>query len=135
MFDTPEADGILSALEVYPPDNPWNELVSDWPVHPNSRNIVASVGNEKPLRYNPDMGFVLVPPTQPRVAVKLAGYPGESDPGPYPVPENVPIEGWPAGYQRDSSHKDLTLDDVQRDKLNQGGSPCHRRGSPAADAL
>ena len=43
MFNTPEADAILSALEVYPPDNPWNQIITDWPVHPNSRNIVASV--------------------------------------------------------------------------------------------
>ena len=64
MFNTPEADAILSALEVFPPDNPWNQVVSDWPVHPNSRNIIASIGADKPLRYNPDMGFVLVPPDQ-----------------------------------------------------------------------
>src|SRR5213594_401715 len=33
-FDTAEADAILSALEVFPPDNPWNLVVEDWPVHP-----------------------------------------------------------------------------------------------------
>ena len=63
-FDTPEADAILSALEVFPPDNPWNLVVADWPLHPNSKNIIASIGANKPLRYNPDMGFVLVPPDQ-----------------------------------------------------------------------
>ena len=26
-FDTPEADAILSALEVFPPDNAWNLVV------------------------------------------------------------------------------------------------------------
>ena len=30
-FDTPEADAILAALEVLPPDNPWNLVVEDWP--------------------------------------------------------------------------------------------------------
>ena len=98
-FFTPEADAICSALEVFPPDNPWNAVVSDWPVHPNSRNMIASIGREKPLRYNADMGFVLVPPGQKRVEVKLGEYSGESDKGPYPVPDNMPIEGWPGWFQ------------------------------------
>lgn len=36
-FDTPEADAILAALEVFPEDNPWNLVVSDWPLHLKSR--------------------------------------------------------------------------------------------------
>ena len=121
LFDTPEADAILAALEVFPSDNPWNQLVTDWPLHPNSQNIVASIGATKPLRFNPDMGFILVPTDQARVNVKIVEYPGESDPGPYPVPSNIPIEGWPAYYKREPKFKDLTLEDVQRDKLNLGG--------------
>jgi hypothetical protein len=61
-FDTPAADAICSALEVFPPDNSWNTVIEDWPVHPNSRNIVASAGASKPFRYNADMAFILVPP-------------------------------------------------------------------------
>lgn len=121
MFDTPEADEILAALEVFPEDNSLNQLVSDWPLHPDSKAIVASIGADKPLRYNPDMGFVLVPPSQKRLEVKIGEYIEESDPGPYPVPDNMPIEGWPVYFQRDSDHGDLSLLDVQRDKLNQGG--------------
>ena len=82
-FDMPEADAICSALEVFPPDNPWNLLVENWPLHPNSARIVASVGADKPFRYNSDMGFVLVPPDQPRIDVKLVSYPAELDRGPY----------------------------------------------------
>ena len=121
MFDTPEADRILAALQVFPPDNAWNQDVSAWPLHPNSKNIIASIGVNKPLRYNPDMGFVLVPPNQKKIPVKLVGYPGESDKGPYPVPMNVPIEGWPASYKRSAKLRHLTLDDVQRDKLKENG--------------
>jgi hypothetical protein len=120
-FDTPEADAICAALQVFPPDNPWNTPVDDWPPHPNSKAIVAGIGAGKPLRYNADMSFVLVPPNQAKVPVKLVGYPNESDKGPYPVPDDVPIEGWPSEYKRDPKLKNLTLDDVQRDKLNQGG--------------
>jgi len=121
MFDTPEADAILTALEVFPSDNPWNQLVEDWPRHPNSDAIIASIGAEKPLRYNPDMGFVIVPPDQPRVEVKIVDYAGESDKGPFPVPGNMPIEGWPAHYERYHEGPKLTLEDVQRDKLGSGG--------------
>ncbi|MBO0700586.1 MAG: hypothetical protein J2P46_19475 [Zavarzinella sp.] len=116
-FDSPEADAILAALEVFPPDNPWNTAVADWPVHPNSKKIVASVGETKPFRYNPDMGFVLVPPDQKKVEVKLVGYPDESDKGPFPVPDNVPIEGWPVYYEG----KKVTLDDVQRNTMKEEG--------------
>ena len=120
-FDTPEADAILAALEVFPADNPWNLVVSDWPLHPKSKDIVASIGANKPLRYNPDMGFVLVPPGQKKIDVKLVGYPDESDKGPYPLPDIVPIEGWPVHYSRNPKLKGTTLDDVQRDKLKEDG--------------
>ena len=117
MFDTPEADAICSALEVYPPDNPWNLVVEDWPLHPNSKNMIASIGANKPFRCNPDMGFILVPSDQTKVDVKLVGYPDESDKGPYPVPDETPIEGWPLSYKG----KKITLEDVQADKLKENG--------------
>lgn len=120
LFDTPEADAIVSALEVFPPDNPWNLVVSDWPVHPNSKNIVAAIGADKPFRANPDMGYILVPPNQKRVDVKIVAYPGESDKGPFPVPDNLPIEGWPVEFLGPNGPK-LSLEDVQRDKLKKGG--------------
>ena len=108
LFDTPEADAIVSALEVFPPDNPWNLVVEDWPVHPNSKNIIESIGANKKLRYNADMGYVLAPPGQKMIDVKLGSAAAESDKGPYPVPDNTPIEGYPTNY------KGLTLDEVQR---------------------
>jgi hypothetical protein len=96
MFNTPEADRIMAALQVFPTDNPWNEDISGRPLHPNSQKLVASVGAEKILAYNLDMAFIVVPPDQRRVRVAIVnGYPDESDPGPFPVPDNAPIEGWP----------------------------------------
>jgi hypothetical protein len=99
MFNTPQADRILSSLQVFPPDNPWNEDISKRPVDRNSRSLIASVGAEKSLAYNLDMGFILVPPNQKRVPVSVTAYPDESDPGPFPVPDDAPIEGWPADGQ------------------------------------
>jgi hypothetical protein len=95
MFDTPEADKILAALQVFPPDNPWNEDISKLPVHPNSGKIIARIGPNKKVAYNLDMGFILVPPDQKKVPVKLTETPDESDKGPFPIPDNAPIEGWP----------------------------------------
>lgn len=117
MFNTPEADAVCSALEVFPPDNPWNQVVENWPLHPDSAAMITSIGPQKPFRYNPDMGFIIVPPGQKMVELVKVGYAGESDKGPFPIPENVPLEGWPAYYQG----KAFTLDDVQRDRMNKGG--------------
>jgi hypothetical protein len=116
-FDTPEADRVVQSLQVFPADNPWNQDVSRWPVHPNSWKVIASIGTDKPLRTNSDMGYILVPPGQKRVPVKIVAYTDESDPGPYPVPERVPIEGWPVNYQ----DKKVSLLDVQRDRLGEDG--------------
>ena len=95
LFFTPEADAILRDLQVFPADHPFNLAVDEWPLHELSDQIVASIGRDKPLRGNRDMSFVLVPPNQPRVPVKIVDYPDESDTGPYPIPDNIPIEGWP----------------------------------------
>jgi len=94
LFHTPEADAILASLQVFPKNNPWNEDISKRPVHPDSERIITAVGRDKAIRVNFDMCFVLVPPTQPRIDVKLR-YPDESDKGPFPIPDNAPIEGWP----------------------------------------
>src|SRR5260221_7837876 len=40
LFDSPQADAILSAMEVFPPDNPWNIPVDEWPVAANSTAMV-----------------------------------------------------------------------------------------------
>jgi hypothetical protein len=116
-FDSPEADLILEPLQVFPPSNPWNEDVSRRPVVSNSRAIIASIGEAKPLDFNLDMNFVLVPPNQPRVAVKITLYPAESDPGPFPIPDNMPIENWPLRRNEDIGalpRPGATLDDIQR---------------------
>lgn len=120
QFDSPAADAILSALEVFPPDNPWNQLVDEWPVHPDSAAIIASIGVDKPLRYNPDMAFVIVPPDQAKVPVQIVDYDGESDKGPFPIPAAIPIEGWPVGYQRNGQPQQLLQQVQQRPSRYEG---------------
>ncbi len=95
MWDTPEADRILAAMQVFPAENAWNQDISGLPVHQDSAAMIASIGRDKPLEYNLDMNFVIVPPDFPKLEVKLVDYPNESDPGPFPVPDDAPIENWP----------------------------------------
>ena len=100
--DTALAAGEPSCA-VFPPDNPWNTDISAYPVHPNSDAFVNSVGRSDHL--HPDFGtvwegapigipYVIVPGSQPKVPVSF-DYADESDPGPYPVPPDAPIEGGP----------------------------------------
>ncbi len=117
-FDTPEADRILQAMQILPPDNPWNEDISDRPVHPDSAAIIAGIGADKPLGYNLDMNFVLVPPDQAKVPVRVTEYPAESDPGPFPIPPNALIENWPLSRNEDRGalpKPGVTLEQFQRE--------------------
>ncbi len=96
----------LHGKRLFPPDNPWNQDISNSPVDPNSANLIRSIGFDD--RLHPDFGtiwngapngipYVVVSGTQPLVPVSFRSYGGESDPGPYPVPRNAPIEGGPNG--------------------------------------
>ena len=91
----------LPSRTIFPADNAWNRDISTEPVDPNSANLIASCGATRSL--HPDFGteydgvpwgipYVTVRGDQPRVPVSFY-YADESDPGPYPVPPNAPIEG------------------------------------------
>ena len=51
---------------------------------------------------NPDYGipFVVVPASQPLVPITYTAYGDESDPGPFPIPLDAPVEGGGAGGDR-----------------------------------
>jgi hypothetical protein len=115
MFNTAEADAILKAMQVFPSDNAWNEDVSSRPVAGNSKRMIAGIGADKRFACNFDMSFIVVPANQKKIRVEFVGYPDESDKGPFPIPENAPIEGWPlngkplAAYQQEKSDEDRHL--------------------------
>jgi hypothetical protein len=101
----------------FPDDNPWNQDISNAPVDPSSAVLVQSIGLDRPLHpdfgsfwENQPMGFyyVVVGGNQPRVPVKFE-YSDESEPGPYPVPLDAPIEGGPAA-SADSDRHILVVD-------------------------
>ncbi|HZL34975.1 MAG TPA: hypothetical protein VFC78_06680 [Tepidisphaeraceae bacterium] len=97
------ADTSLHGKQVFPADDPWNQDVSQDPLDPHSDKLIASIGLGKPL--HPDFGseyqgapmgipYVIVAGNQRKVKVAFE-YRGESDPGPYPIPPDAPIEGGP----------------------------------------
>jgi hypothetical protein len=94
MCDTPGADAIAAAMQIFPKDSPWHQDISKLPVHPNSDKYIANMGANTKLRMDAGMYYMLVPPDQPRVEVKVLAYKGPMDAGPFPVPPNMPVEGW-----------------------------------------
>ena len=98
------AGASLRGKRVFPPDNPWNVEISTLPVDQNSANLIASIGRDGPL--HPDFGtvyrgapngipYIVVAGDQALSRITFRSYGYESDPGPYPVPRNAPIEGGP----------------------------------------
>ena len=93
------ANASLNGRRPFPDDNAWNLPVDTAAVDPNSDAIIAGIGTGTSL--HPDWGttqaeygipYVVVSGDTPRVPVSF-DYADESDPGPYPVPANAPIEG------------------------------------------
>ena len=106
----------LNGARPFPDNNAWNMDVSRFPVHPNSANLIASIGANTGL--HPDFGtfwqgapigipYVVVAGTQQPVPVSFIWWPEQSDAGPYPIPANAPVEGGPAS---DGDRHVLTID-------------------------
>jgi hypothetical protein len=89
---------------LFPAGNIWNTPVDALPVDPNSDLYIATIGSGAGL--HPDFGaglweggpigipYITVPGDQAGVSVSFT-YDDESDPGPYPIPPDAPIEGGP----------------------------------------
>lgn len=111
-----QAGPTLEGCPLFPADNVWNTPVDELPLHPRSDEYVASIGSDS--HAHPDFGsglweggpigipYVVVGAGQPRVAVSF-DYADESDPGPYPVPADAPIEG---GAAADGDRHVLVVD-------------------------
>jgi hypothetical protein len=95
-------------MVIFPADNAWNQDISTLPVDPASSQILNAYSTAglkadfgSGLWNNAPIGipFVVVCGTQQEVPIvfRANGYDGnygsESDPGPYPIPLNAPVEG------------------------------------------
>lgn len=96
-----ETDSTIVGRRMFPADNLWNKDISSEPVDPASDVLINTCGASAQL--HPDFGttwnggpigipYVVVRGNQARVPVTF-DYDDESDPGPYPIPRDAPIEG------------------------------------------
>lgn len=96
----------IGGCPIFPADNIWNARVDGLPLHPRSAAWVSSIGPSTGL--HPDFGSGLwnggpigIPYTTVRssLSTPVPGvtftYANESDPGPYYIPADAPIEGGP----------------------------------------
>lgn len=111
------AGASLNGAIPFPADNPWNTDISGMPVDPNSANLIASIGVGTGL--HPDFGaglyngapigipYLVVSGSEARLPINYTAYGDESDPGPFPIPVNAPIEG---GSQSTGDRHVLVID-------------------------
>jgi hypothetical protein len=95
------AGPTVGGCALFPADNAWNQDVSKLPVRSDSAAYVANINSSGGTMLHPDFGgggaygipYKVVPSTEPRRRVNYTAYGDESDPGPFPVPPNAPVEG------------------------------------------
>src|SRR5690349_6667891 len=94
------APPTIGPCQIFPADNPWNQDISGLPVMANSPNYIASI-NLNHTELHPDFGsfagygipYQTVTNAQPLATINFTDYGDESDPGPYPIPDNAKVEG------------------------------------------
>lgn len=92
----------LGSCTVLPADNIWNTAIDQLPVSPSSSTYVNTIGAAAGVHADFGSGlwdggpigipYITVPGTQTKYPASF-DYANESDPGPYAVPLNAPIEG------------------------------------------
>jgi hypothetical protein len=117
--------GVVGALgapgmPLFPASNPWNAPVDTAAADPASATLIASIGASGHLHpdFGADLGegkpfgipYVVVPGSQKQVPVSFDDA-DESDPGPYPIPADAPVEGGP---NADGDRHVLVLDKDHR---------------------
>ena len=91
----------IAGCPIFPASNAWNQEIASAPLHPLSTQIIDHIQAIGSKALHPDFGenplygipYVVVPGTQPLVPIVYDAYGDESDPGPFPVPANAPVEG------------------------------------------
>jgi hypothetical protein len=60
LFNTPEADAVVSAMQIMPVTNPWNEDISQRPRLVNSDAMIAQIKSDLVSGVNGQTGVALV---------------------------------------------------------------------------
>jgi IPT/TIG domain len=106
----------IGKCSVLPADNIWNTPVDQLPISASSASWVTTIGAAKTVHADLGSGlyagapigipYILVPGTQTKYPASFT-YADESDPGPYAIPLNAPIEG---GSQSTGDRHALSVD-------------------------
>ncbi|MEI7546971.1 MAG: hypothetical protein WCK21_02780 [Actinomycetota bacterium] len=96
----PPRSPMIGNCRLFPADNPWNLDVRTAPVRAGSAQTIAYIQAHGADNLHPDFGenptyglpYVVVPQSQPLVPITYTDYGDESDPGPFPIPLDAPVE-------------------------------------------
>ncbi|HEX7502933.1 MAG TPA: hypothetical protein VF451_05900, partial [Acidobacteriota bacterium] len=98
-----DGNTALGSCPLLPADNIWNARVDTLPLDANSGDYVNAIGTGAIVHADFGSGtwdggpigipFVSVPGSQTPVTIHYTAYGSESDPGPFPVPADAPVEG------------------------------------------
>ena len=132
------AGASLHGAIPFPASNAWNTDISGAAVDSNSDALIASIGLTRGL--HPDFGaglydgapigipYVVVSGSQPKVAITFTDYGDESDPGPYPVPADAPIEGALASGAPFGGDRNVLVIDRDANRLYEMGNSYPQAG-------
>ncbi len=95
----------IGGCPIFPAGNAWNQEIASAPLHPRSAEIINHIQAVGTDNLHPDFGedpaygipYVVVPGSQPLVPITYTDYGDESDPGPFPLPLDAPVEGGGSG--------------------------------------
>ena len=92
--------GTTTGSDIFPADNAWNQDISGAEVDPSSAAYIAEMAPSAGM--HPDFSNIVdgnygipyrvVNSDQPMMPINFTDYADESDPGPYPIPLDAPIE-------------------------------------------
>ncbi len=111
----PAPPGTPATAPSLPTEAAWNQDISKAPVARNSAATIAYINAHGGDHLHPDFGspraygfpYAVVGAGQRTLPIHYTAYGDESDPGPFPVPNNAPVEG---GNVSDADRHVLVVD-------------------------
>ena len=120
---------------VFPPNHALNRRIDSLPVHPNSDNFISNIGAD--TRFHPDFGtswnddgtarpmgipYNVVGADQPMRPITWRLYGDESDPGPWPIPDDPYIETVLDWRETDDGDRHMLIIDSSSNTLYEAWS-------------
>ena len=91
----------LGGCPMFPANNPWNTKITSNKVRSDSATLIHNITSPNHTNLHADFGgggaygipFKVVGSTEPKRTIHYTAYGDKSDPGPFPIPPNAPVEG------------------------------------------